>query len=248
MALSVPLCLFLVGCSKPLFENLSERQANEVVAALLSSNIDASKAREGKQGYVVRVDKADMSDAIELVQSRNLPSRERVEISSAFPADALVSTPESERARLFSAIEQRLEQSLAVFDNVILARVHLSYDTRRSNPRRDEDVPMHVSAVLATRGEVDAEGLIQRVKRFLRNSFARVDYDNVSVVLVSAPSTPIVEVTKRPFPIGAVVSVAFGAMAAAAALCLLVWRLASRGRRSSLPVLRRNNEPPSAEK
>lgn len=244
----LPLCLLVAGCSKPLLESLTERQANEVVAALLASNIDASKAREGKQGFVVRVEPDDLAAAIEIVQSRDLPSRERVEISSAFPADALVSTPESERARLFSAIEQRIEQSLAVFDGVILARVHLSYDARQSSARRDDDVPMHISAVLVTRGTADAESLIQRTKRFLRNSFSRVDYDNVSVVLVPSPVTSFAEVTKREMPARTLVAGGVLAALGVIGLALLCWAWLSRGWRPKLPTSLRKSETKAGSK
>lgn len=45
-----------------------------------------------------------------------------------FPADALVSSPRAEKARLYSAIEQRLEQSLKIMDGIVSSRVHVSYD------------------------------------------------------------------------------------------------------------------------
>lgn len=180
-------CLALSACGKNLIEGLDERQANEVVATLLKSNIAAEKQNKAKAGFIVRVDAGDLLPAIELLQRENLPSKARMEISSAFPADALVSTPQGERARLYSAIEQRLEQSLSVLDGVKSARVHVSYDVRQNTNGREEEAPMHVAAVLLRGESVDEEALIQSVKRFLRNSFARIDYDNVSVVIATAP-------------------------------------------------------------
>jgi type III secretory pathway lipoprotein EscJ len=75
-----------------------------------------------------------------------------------------------------------------VFGGVTDARVHVSYDTRKTSVRRDEDIPMHLSAVLVHEHGIDADGLIQSVKRFLRNSFARIDYNDISVVLVPGES------------------------------------------------------------
>ncbi|MGQ7116183.1 hypothetical protein ACUOFC_66885, partial [Escherichia sp. TWPC-MK] len=46
----------------------------------------------------------------------NLPGKPDIQISQMFPADALVSSPRAEKARLYSAIEQRLEQSLKIMD------------------------------------------------------------------------------------------------------------------------------------
>ena len=58
----------------------------------------------------------------------NLPGKPDIQISQMFPADALVSSPRAEKARLYSAIEQRLEQSLKIMDGIVSSRVHVSYD------------------------------------------------------------------------------------------------------------------------
>ena len=56
------------------------------------------------------------------------PGKPDIQISQMFPADALVSSPRAEKARLYSAIEQWLEQSLKIMDGIISSRVHVSYD------------------------------------------------------------------------------------------------------------------------
>ena len=185
--------LSLSGCArKPLLEGLDERQANEVIAVLLRHNIAAEKLNAGKGGYQVQVAARDLPESIELMQRNDLPSTPRSQVASAFPADALVSTPLGERARLISAVEQRLEESLQLIDGVQSTRVHLNYDAsigsenRRTHPRR-----MHVAAVVAHAPDVDEEVLMQSIKRFLRNTFDGIDYDNVSVILteVEGPRT-----------------------------------------------------------
>ncbi|WP_282298186.1 type III secretion inner membrane ring lipoprotein SctJ [Stenotrophomonas sp. PS02289] len=185
--------LMLSGCArKPLLEGLDERQANEVIAVLLRHNITAEKLSAGKGGYQVQVAQRDLPESIELIQRNDLPSAPRSQVANAFPADSLVSTPLGERARLISAVEQRLEESLQLIDGVQSTRVHLNYDAsiggenRRTNPRR-----MHVAAVVAHAPDVDEEILMQSIKRFLRNTFDGIDYDNVSVILteVEGPRT-----------------------------------------------------------
>lgn len=185
--------LLLAGCARmPLLENLDERQANEVIAVLLRHNIDAQKLNAGKGGYQVDVGARDLPEAIELMQRNDLPSAPRSQVASAFPADGLVSTPLGERARLISAVEQRLEESLALFDGVQSSRVHLNYDANLGTEgRRVERRRMHVAAVVAHHPGVDEEVLLQSVKRFLRNTFDGIEYDNVSVILteVEGPRT-----------------------------------------------------------
>lgn len=187
------LLLLLVGCArKPLLEGLDERQANEVIAVLLRHNIAAEKLNVGKGGFQVQVGARDLPESIELVQRNDLPSAPRSQVANAFPADSLVSTPLGERARLISAVEQRLEESLQLIDGVQSTRVHLNYDASLGGEnRRVDQRRMHVAAVIAHAPNVDEEVLLQSVKRFLRNTFDGIDYDNVSVILtqVDGPRT-----------------------------------------------------------
>lgn len=191
-------CLVLLGCARAeLLQGLDERQANEVVATLLRHNISAVKQHAGKTGFAVEVAQQDLAEAIDLVQLNGLPSAPRTQIAAQFPADAMVSTPLGERARLLSAIEQRLEESLAALDGVQSARVHVNYDADVNDGglQSRKPTPMHIAALLVHREGADEQVLLQSVKRFLRNAFADVAYDNVSVVLTPAPSARVLSVT-----------------------------------------------------
>lgn len=227
----VLLCLLLAACARSeLLQALDERQANEVVAALLHHNIPAEKRLQGKAGFVVRVGAADLAEAIDLVQLKGLPSAPRTQIAALFPPDAMVSTPLAERARLLSAIEQRLEESLTTLVGVKSARVHVSYDAGPSEGSLQQRKPptMHVAAVLAHSRELDQAALLATAKRFLRNAFVDVAYDNVSVVLTPAAEprslavTPAVESS----PVWLMLLVPLILLAL---LCVAGWWLLQRG-------------------
>lgn len=211
--------LLLGGCAQAsLLEGLDERQANEVVSVLLEHNIGADKRSLGKAGFQVEVAPTELREAIAIVRHNDLPSPARAQVAAAFPADAMVSTPLGERARLFSAIEQRLEESLGVIAGVRSARVHVSYDTRGTTQKAPQ--PTHLAAVLLHEPGVDEEVLLQSVKRFLRNSFTDVDYDNVSVVLSAAPVQRVMASTEAAGNAGA--GGVWLALAAAAVLLLAI--------------------------
>lgn len=175
--------LLLTACKQQaLLEDLDQQQANEVVALLLRHNIAAAKVSSGKAKYSIKVEAGDFPAAVEWLKVYNLPSRPVVEISEMFPTDALVSSPRAEKARLYSAIEQRLEQSLQTMEGIVTARVHVSYDIDAGEGGR-ETRPVHLSALAVYDLEIDPEQLINDIKRFLVNSFSDVDYANISVVL-----------------------------------------------------------------
>jgi type III secretion protein J len=199
------LCALLSACQQDLLKGLEQSQANEVLATLQRYNIAASKLDGGKSGYSVQVDADDFAAAVDLLKTYDLPSAPRVQIAQFFPADALVSSPIAEKARLYSAIEQRLEQSLLAFDNVVTARVHISYALDGK-----DDAPLHVAVLVSYQKQVDSQLFVSEIKRFLKNGLEGIEYDNISVVLNQARPTQYAAPGKNP-------SQSRGALALAAA-------------------------------
>lgn len=183
--LILPLLAFvLVGCKQDiLLKGLDQQQANEVIALLQRNNIKVEKKEVAKEGYSLSVNPHDFSASVDLMNTYGLPRQRAVDIAQMFPADSLVSSPRAEKARLYSGIEQRLEQSLFAISGVVSARVHVSYDLNSSEGERRRS-PVHLSALLNHDNSItDTSLLISDVKRFLKNSFEDVNYDNISVVL-----------------------------------------------------------------
>ncbi|KVN98508.1 hypothetical protein WJ69_34185 [Burkholderia ubonensis] len=179
--------LMLCACHKqPLLHKLTEQQANEVIAVLQVHNVSAIKEDQGKSGFAINVDDTDLPAAVDLLHKFDLPPAPRLQIGQLFPSDALVASPQAERARLLSGIEQRLEQSLATLTNISTARVQVSYpvgtDLDSAKP-----LPMHASVLLTYHNQVNADLIVSEVKRFVKNSFTDIDYDNISVILHPAP-------------------------------------------------------------
>lgn len=193
------LMLALTSCSNvTVLEGLDERQANEVVAMLLRQNIAAEKTANGKAGYAVEVDSESLVSAIDLIRQNDLPSAVPTQVSNAFPADAMVSTPLSEKARLLSAVERRLEESLTLLDGVRAARVHVSYDNLQNagTGGAGDSRPRHVAVVLRYEPGVHEASLVQNSKRFLRNAFDGMSYDDISVILAKAETPRVIAVTE----------------------------------------------------
>jgi len=184
----LPIVCLLSAChQQALLHGLSESQANEVVALLQAHDITVQKSNEGKSGYMVDVEQTDFPASVDLLEKYNLPSPPRVEIDQAFPSDSLVSSPQAEQARLLSAVEQRLEQNLSAMHDVVSARVQVSYPLQQTDLVKSEP-HMHVSALITYRANVDPAMLVSEVKRFVKNSFANIDYDDISVILYRAPA------------------------------------------------------------
>ncbi|MFY3138376.1 type III secretion system inner membrane ring lipoprotein SctJ [Achromobacter xylosoxidans] len=186
----------LAGCKAELLTGLSQRQANEAIALLLRNGIDASKQDIGKGRFRIDVERDTFADAVRLLDKYQLPSRDDVSIADLFPSDSFVNSPTTERARLISGLELRLEQTARSIDRVLSARVHISYPL---SEKADPDKSMHVSMMLNYDGSMSDAMLIQRLKQLVRNSFESLSYENISVVVFHATAgEPVAEPAKAP--------------------------------------------------
>lgn len=181
--LLILMILLLTGCEQQdLLNDLDQKQANEVLAVLQRQNIYAEKFKEAKNTYTILVDERDFPAAVDWLKIYHLPARPDINVSELFPADSLVSSPRAEKARLYSAIEQRLEQTLRTMDGILSARVHVSYDIEAGEGGK-EAAPVHL-AVLAIYDRYDnAQNKVNEIKRFLVNTFSEAKYENISVIL-----------------------------------------------------------------
>lgn len=187
--LILPLSVFLlVGCKQEeLLKGLDQSQVNEVIALLQRNNIESTKQEVAKEGFKVTVDPKDFSAAVDLMNTYGLPRPANMEIASMFPSDSLVSSPRAEKARLYSGIEQRLAQSLLLIQGVVASRVHVSYDLSAGEGDRKK-TQIHISSLVNYDNNlIDTQLLVGDIKRFLKNSFEDVQYDNISVILSPVP-------------------------------------------------------------
>nr|WP_241391629.1 EscJ/YscJ/HrcJ family type III secretion inner membrane ring protein [Yersinia frederiksenii]ULG19987.1 EscJ/YscJ/HrcJ family type III secretion inner membrane ring protein [Yersinia frederiksenii] len=200
--LSLIIILLLSGCEQQdLLHNIDQQQANEVLAVLQRHNIYAEKNDLGKSSYTITVEKKDFPAAVDWLKIYHLPARPDIEVSQMFPADSLVSSPRAEKARLYSAIEQRLEQSLRTMDGIMSARVHVSYDIESGESGRPLK-PVHLSVLAVYDRDINPEHKVNDIKRFLVNSFSEMEYNHISVVLSKRSEiqqTPTVQMQKGNF-------------------------------------------------
>ena len=210
--LLIAITFLITGCKQEtLLEGLNQEQANEVVAVLQKNNIDVKKSPKQKEGFSVLVSNEDFSYAVDIVTQYDLPSRARNQIADYFPSDSLVSSPRAEVAKIYSAIEQRLEHTLAQMQNIVSASVHVSYNVSNIDST-SKPVPVHIAALLKHDQDIaDKEVLLTNAKRLLKNSFNEVSYDNISVILTKIEEISPLSPTPRKTGFK-IISAASGAM------------------------------------
>ena len=134
--------LALTGCSsnQELYGQLSERQANEMVAVLYAAKIKAEKVTGADGKFSVATSQDDFSVAVRTLNAQGYPRDTFDSMGKVFKREGFVSSPLEERARLTHAMSQEIANTLANIDGVITARVHLVMP--ESNPLSDKPLPL----------------------------------------------------------------------------------------------------------
>jgi type III secretion protein J len=181
--LVLALLLTLTACSKsPLYSDLAENEADQIIAVLIDKDIQADKVA-GKEGaWVVNIDKKDFPRAVAILDSQGLPRDRFKSMGEIFQKSGLVSTPSEERIRFMYALSQEIGQTIEKFDGVVTARVHIALsvsDTSGDTPR-----PASAAVFIKYRPGYDLESVKPDIKNLVSKSVEGLAYDNVTVMLV----------------------------------------------------------------
>ncbi|EHR71425.1 type III secretion apparatus lipoprotein, YscJ/HrcJ family [Burkholderiales bacterium JOSHI_001] len=242
LALAGLLAATLAACGEQaLYSNLSERQANEMVAALRAGGLDAQKQIQDGH-YAVLTAPGQFAPAMQLLNAQGLPRETFDTMGKVFKREGFVSSPLEERARLQHAMSQEIANTLAQIDGVVTARVHLVVPER--NPLADKAQPAAASVFIKHRPERDMAMLETKIKALVVNSIEGLAYDNVTVALFPADAMPA---GSNPTPpdspaarqAGLALPLLFGSAAGALALGgggLLWWRRRLTTHTTALPA------------
>ncbi|WDU61593.1 type III secretion inner membrane ring lipoprotein SctJ [Pseudomonas poae] len=187
----LPLVLLLGGCgeSVELHRQLSEQEANEVIAELADKHIRAQK-QLAKDGVIVRVRTDDIARAVRTLAAAGLPKTARSTLGDVFRKEGVISTPLEERARYIYALSQELEATLSNIDGVIVARVHVVLPERVAPGEPVQ--PASASVFIKHDPQLEPDSLLPRVRRMVASSIpgmASAVSNNQKLTVVFVPAT-----------------------------------------------------------
>lgn len=172
------------GQQVALFSNMSERDANEVLAALDRAGIVAQKT-PGKDGAVnLMLPQGDVARAVAHLDHEGLPRERRATMGDVFRKEGLISSPLEERARYLWALSQELSETLAQIDGVLTARVHVVLPERSTGG--DPGLPSSAAVFVKHRRNVDLQPSLPELKRLVASSIPGLTIEKVNVVLMAA--------------------------------------------------------------
>jgi type III secretion protein J len=181
------LTLFLGGCAKmPVFTDIEEDEANEMIAVLLRSGIPAEKLPGEEGTWSVQVQAPDFERSVRLLGELGFPRPKYRGIGDSFQKSGLVSSPAEERIRFVHALSEDIAKTLGEMDGVLSARVHIVLPG--NDPYGKEVQPSSAAVFLKHHPLADLEASVTSVKDLVANSVEGLVGDKVSVVLIPAES------------------------------------------------------------
>jgi type III secretion protein J len=180
--------LTLAGCQGDLYTNLDEKQANEIVAALLRNYIPAERVHVKGNVFSVRVDEQRFAEAVAVLKETGLPREHFATLGDTFKRGGIVSSPMEEKASMIFALSQELSRTVSEIDGVLRARVHLVLP--ENDPLRQQFLPSSASVVVHHDASVQMASFVPQIKMVVANGVSGLAYDKVSVALFPVEKKP----------------------------------------------------------
>jgi type III secretion protein J len=189
---ALALSLLLTACTgTPLYSNLTEQQANEVLAALLRANLDADKMRTAGNDpvWTVHVSSEQFDQAMTVLRASGLPSAAKESLGDVFKKEGFVSSALEEKARYIYALEQGFEATIMGIDGVVNASVHIALPER--DLLTDEVRPARASVTIIKAPTAKIEQQKANIISIVKNGVEGLDSaDNITVIFFDAHQTP----------------------------------------------------------
>jgi type III secretion protein J len=174
----------LQACDIDLYTNLSEREANAMVAVLLREGVPASRKVQDDGQLKVVVDEKRFAEAMKLLDAAGLPGQTFSNMGTVFKSNGLVSSPVQERAQMVYALSEELSHSVSQIDGIISARVHVVLPDNDLLKRVIS--PSSASVLVRYEPNTDINQLIPQIKTLVANGISGLNYEGVSVTAIKA--------------------------------------------------------------
>lgn len=174
--------LLLTACKTELYTKVGEREANEMIAALLRAGIPAERKAAKDGTSTVSVDADRIADAVEILRAHQLPRPQFASMGEVFAQQGLVSTPTEERARFIHALSQELARTISDVDGVLSARIHVVLP--RNDLLRQDASPSAASIFVRHDARAPLGEIAPQLKMLVANSIEGLAYERVSLVLL----------------------------------------------------------------
>lgn len=183
--------VLLAACGgKPLYSQLDEAQANEIMGVLIAAGIDSDKnPSPSKVGWEVRVAPSDFPYAMQLLSAHGLPRPQFANSCQVFRKEGFASSSIEERGREKCALQEELADTITRFPGVVDARVHVTLAER--DPLGGSSQDSSASVAVFHQVGVNVRDRETDIKLLMKDAVpGLVDLNKVTVKFADAPPLP----------------------------------------------------------
>lgn len=174
--------LLLSACSSEiLLRDLNERDANEIVAVLYASSIEAEKLTDAKgKFFSVKVRTSDLARAVAVLRALGLPKSPRANLNEVFRSTGFAPTPFEERVRYLFGLAQEIERTISLMEGVLQTRVHVVTPDGAS---KIADLQQSKASVFVSYDDrYDIELLVPRMRKLVSDSIEGLSPNRVEIL------------------------------------------------------------------
>ena len=177
--------LALAGCKEVLYSELSEADANEMVALLVLSGVPASRERDSTLTYAVKVEEADLPIAVTVLKNAGLPRERFANLGEVFGDSGVVGTPFEERVRFAYATNEELSHTITQIKGIERTRVHVVIPPEGRFGKTEE--PARASVAIFHDKSFDPANYSGRIKTMVAYAVPGLQVESVSVSFFLTP-------------------------------------------------------------
>lgn len=183
--------LLLFGCNTrtTIANNMSERDANEVVVLLYSKGIGAQKipaavsttgGTGGAKMWDITVPARQITDALAILNQSGLPRVKGTSLLDLFGQQGLVPSEMQNKIRYQEGLSMQLANTIRTMDGIIDANVQITFPSEEDEERQSVTASVYVKH----RGILDNPNslLVTKIKRLVSSAIPGLAIDDVSVV------------------------------------------------------------------
>jgi len=176
--------LCLTACSEEiLLRDLSERDANEIVAVLSTSSIESKKVADPKgKSFSVMVRSNEMPRAISVLKALGLPKAPRPSLNDVFRSTGFAPTPFEEKVRYLFGLAQELERTISLMDGILNTRVHVVIADQES---KNIDLQQAKASVFVSYDDrYDIDQFVPKIRKLVGDSIEGLTPDRIEILTI----------------------------------------------------------------
>lgn len=182
LAAGAALLALLAGCETSLRDNLSESEADDIVALLRQEGVESRKQRGDTDGWSIVIEEDAEAGAKQLLHLYGAPRLPHPTVADIFPGTGLLPSEVEEHARYQFALGHDLASTIEQIDGVLASRVHVAMP--RHNPRVRERQAPTASVFVRYRSDQRVDLMKHQIRTLVAQALPGADEADISVMSV----------------------------------------------------------------